>query len=126
MRAPSKPGPVMIVDDDGDVLAALRFALEAEGYEVEAFATAAALAAAAGLTKAACLVVDQKLPDVSGLELIQQIRSRGVVVPAVLITTQLATHLRWQAARLAVPIVEKPLLSDTLFTTIRDLIADEV
>lgn len=114
----------MIVDDDGDVLAALRFALETEGYEVEVFATAAALAAAAGLGEAACLVVDQKLPDVSGLDLIRQFRSRGIGVPAVLITTQLAAPLRWQAAALAVPVVEKPLLSDSLFTTIRELIAD--
>jgi FixJ family two-component response regulator len=113
---------VMIADDDGEVLNALRFALELEGYQVGAFETGSALLEAAGNTPAACLVIDQKLPDTTGLELIMRLRALGVATPSVLITTNLPTHLRFRASTLAIPIVEKPLLTDALFATIRDLI----
>jgi FixJ family two-component response regulator len=112
----------LIVEDDGDVLNALQFALEMEGYDVQAFSTASALAHAARDASAACLVVDQSLPDETGLELIVRLRRRDVLTPAVLITTDLPPVLQAQAAALAVPVVEKPLLSNALFATIRSLI----
>ena len=121
---PARPitGPLLIVEDDGDVLNALRFALEIEGYDVQVFSTAAALAHAARASGAACLIIDQGLPDETGLELIARLRRRDITTPAVLITTNLSPALRSQAAALAVPVVEKPLLSNALFTTIRGLI----
>ncbi len=121
---PARPitGPLLIVEDDGDVLNALRFALEIEGYDVQIFSTAGALAHAAGDSGAACLIVDQGLPDETGLELITRLRRRDITTPAVLITTYLSPALQAQAAAMAVPVVEKPLLSDTLFATVRSLI----
>jgi FixJ family two-component response regulator len=112
---------VLIADDDADVLNALRFALELEGYQVGAFDTGSALLDAASAGEAACLVIDQILPETTGLELIMRLRARGVTAPAVLITTNLPAHLRARAQALAVPIVEKPLLTDALFSTIRIL-----
>lgn len=122
MPARSITGPVLIVEDDGDVLNALRFALEIEGYDVQVFSTAAALAHAARDSGAACLIVDQGLPDETGLELIARLRQRDIATPAVLITTNLPSALQAQAAALAVPVVEKPLLSNALFATVRSLI----
>ena len=113
---------VLIADDDGEVLNALRFALELEGYQVGAFATGRALLEAASNAPAVCLVIDQKLPDTTGLELIMRLRTSGVATPSVLITTTLPAHLRSRATTLAIPIVEKPLLTDALFATIRELI----
>ena len=113
---------VLIADDDGEVLNALRFALELEGYEVGVFDTGRGLLEAAIQGDAACLVIDQKLRDTTGLELILRLRACGVTTPSVLITTGLPAHLRARAATLAIPIVEKPLLTDALFTTIRRLI----
>ncbi len=122
MPARQNAGPILIVEDDIDVLNALRFALEIEGYDVRAFSTAAALANAARDPSAACLIVDQGLPDGTGLELIALLRRRDVATPAVLITTDLPSALRAEAAALAVPVVEKPLLSNALFATVRSLI----
>ena len=67
-------------------------------------------------------VIDQKLADTTGLEIIMRLRASGVATPSVLITTNLPTHLRIRATTLAIPIVEKPLLTDALFATIRELI----
>lgn len=113
---------ILIADDDGEVCNALRFALELEGYQVSAFGTGKALFEAAGPPGAACIVIDQKLPDTTGLELVMRLRAHGVTAPAVLITTSLPSHLRARAGALDVPIVEKPLLTDALFATIRRLI----
>ncbi len=73
MIAPPDPCLVLIADDDREVLNALRFALELEGYQVGAFATGSALLEAAHDAPAACLVIDQKLPDTTGLELITRL-----------------------------------------------------
>ncbi|CAN7503178.1 response regulator [Phenylobacterium sp. LjRoot164] len=122
MIAPPDPRLVLIADDDREVLNALKFALELEGYQVGAFETGRTLLEAASGARAACLVIDQKLPDTTGLELIMRLRASGVATPSVLITTNLPTHLRIRATTLAIPIVEKPLLTDALFATIRELI----
>lgn len=113
---------ILIADEDGEGRNALRFALELEGYQVGAFGTGRGLLEAARRGDAACLVIDQKLPDTTGLELILRLRACRVATPSVLITTSLPAHLRARAAALAIPIVEKPLLTDALFTTIRELV----
>ncbi len=85
-----KPGPkaaVLVIDDDSDVLASLKFALEVDGLSVEVFASAEDMLRDADPAEAACLVVDFWLPGRDGIELIAMLRARGVDTPAFLITT---------------------------------------
>ena len=112
---------VAVVDDDEAVLNALSFALDTAGFDVRAFRTARALREAPGLDRMDCLVVDQLLPDASGLDVLTRLRAQGVGVPAVIITTNPSRQLLDGAAALAVPVVEKPLLGDRLFSRIRAL-----
>ena len=112
---------VVIVDDDAAVRAALSFALEADGYQVRAFETAAAAFAAADLGEADCLVIDQNLPDEAGIDLLARLRARGERTPAVMITTNPGRNLVSRALALGAPLVEKPLLGDQLFACIRAL-----
>lgn len=121
---PAIAGPnIVIVDDDDALRNALDFALGVEGFRVQGFRTAGALYASSDADDAACLVVDQILSDEPGLALIARLRARGNHAPAVLITTNPPRSVMSEAARLNVPIVEKPLLGDRLFACIRDLIA---
>ncbi len=106
------PPRITIVEDDRSLLGALAFALEAEGYEVKAYAAAAGLLAAP--PQADCLVIDQKLPDMEGLTLIGRLRALGVDTPAILITTGPDERCRKAAAAAAVTIVEKPLVDGQL------------
>jgi FixJ family two-component response regulator len=119
------PRPVLlIVDDDPEVLKALAFMTGAHGFRVERCRTAReAIALADPKTRFACLVIDQRLPDHQGIDLLTMLRSRGVAAPAILITTGPSTDLRRKAAAAGAPIVEKPLLDDALFTQIRRLMA---
>lgn len=123
MASPSTARPVLlIVDDDAEVLRSLAFMAGTRGYEVLSCATAAeALAELDGTVS--CLVLDQNLPDDQGVRLLGQIRAAGIRTPALLMTTSPSATLRSQAAAAGAPIVEKPLLDESLFEQIENLLA---
>jgi two-component system, LuxR family, response regulator FixJ len=112
---------VIVVDDDLAVRNSLKFSLEIEGLAVRSYATGAALLSAGDLALCSCLVVDQKMPGISGLDLIAQLRERLVAAPAILITSHPSLSVRQRAAKADVPIVEKPLLGNALLDKIRDV-----
>jgi FixJ family two-component response regulator len=98
----------------------LKFSLELEGFAVRAYASGAELLDAGDLADCSCLVVDQRMPGMSGMELIARLRERKVLTPAVLIVSHLNGALRARAAKELVPIVEKPLLGNGLLDRIRE------
>jgi two-component system, LuxR family, response regulator FixJ len=110
---------VIVIGGDLAVRHALKFWLEIEGLTVRSYATAAELLAAGELARSDCLVVDEKIPETSGLQLIAQLRDRNFSGPAILVTSQPSLSLRDQAEKAGVPIVEKPLLGNGLLDTIR-------
>ena len=112
---------ILLVDDDPAIRASLRFSLELEGYEVATFAAAEDLLASPHVAGSDCLVLDYRLPGMDGLELIEQLRRRGVTIPAILITTTPSRRVRARAAALDAQLIEKPLLCDGLTAAIRDL-----
>ncbi|MDI1326148.1 MAG: response regulator [Brevundimonas sp.] len=113
---------LLIVDDDAEVLRSLAFMAGTRGYDVLGCATAAQ--AMIRLEESiSCLVLDQNLPDISGIRLLQQIRAAGIDAPALLMTTDPSAALRRQAAAVGAPIVEKPLLDESLFEQIKNLLA---
>ena len=66
-----------------------------------------------------CLVLDDKLPGVSGLDALIALRARGLVAPAILMTTAPAPGLLARARQADAVIVEKPILDDRLIRAIR-------
>jgi FixJ family two-component response regulator len=111
---------VVVIDDDPAVLSALKFALELEGFIVATYRTGSELAAERYLPQSGCLVIDFKLPDMDGLQLLAALRRRGVTLPAILITSHPTAILRARAAAAYMPIIEKPLLGDALIEAIRN------
>jgi two-component system, LuxR family, response regulator FixJ len=116
---------VVVVDDDPAVRNSLKFSLEMEGFYVRSYANADELLSLGDLASCSCLVIDQRLPGMSGLDLIAALRARQVVAPAILITSHPSTALSEQAARTHVPIVEKPLLGNGLLDKIHDAVATQ-
>lgn len=111
---------VLIVEDDADLLNSLAFAFEVEGFNVHPYLSAEALLADGVLPAHGCLVVDHRLPGMSGLSLLRSLREQGCVLPSVLITTSNAEIARC-AERCGVEIIDKPLLSDVLIDKVRSL-----
>jgi two-component system, LuxR family, response regulator FixJ len=118
---PGTPKPVVaVVDNDPAVCNSLKFSLEIEGFSVQAFYNGTAFAAAENLQDYACFVIDQILPDASGMQLIEGLRARQIVAPAILIVGRPRARLAAQAAAAGVPIIEKPLFGNALLAKIRE------
>ncbi len=111
---------VLVVDDDPAVRNSLKFSLELEGFIVRDYSSANELLREAEIADAGCLVIDYHLPEMNGLEMLNRLRERHVAVPAILITSHPSAFVRRRAAEAGVPIIEKPLLGDTLVEGIRN------
>ena len=114
------PHPVIIVvDDDMAVRNSLKFSLEIEGFSVRTFAGPNELLGAAEIPAGACLVVDQNMPGMSGLNLLAMLRRRGVQTPAILMSAHMSATLKEEATRGGFSVVEKPFLGNALLDGIR-------
>lgn len=118
---PTGRSPVVaIVDDDPAVCGSLKFSLELEGFVVRVYGNAAEFLNADDIQACDCLVIDQRMPGMSGMELITRLRTLEVRTPAILLVSQPNLAVAARAAKAAVPIVEKPLLGNALLERIRE------
>ena len=102
---------VYVVDDDVGVLGSLRFLLETEGYEVRTFRSGTALLSAVRPTGIDCLVIDYKMPDMNGLDLVASLRGNNIAAPVILITGYPDENIAARAATAGVDhVLMKPLL----------------
>src|SRR5579864_601376 len=77
---------VFVVDDDEGVRNSLRFLLKSVGLTTVALASANEFLQAYKPSQPGCLVLDVRMPGMSGLELQQQLNLRGAVIPVIFIT----------------------------------------
>lgn len=117
------PPVVLVVDDDPAVRSALQFSLEVEGFAVRTYPSGQALLRETELPTRGCLVLDQVMHDINGLDLLALLRIRAVELPAILITTDPSHAIRHRAARAGVNVVEKPLLGNALLEAIQAALA---
>jgi two-component system, LuxR family, response regulator FixJ len=121
----TRPGPVIIVDDDAAVRQSLKFALELEGLDVRLYNGGGELLADDHLPTDGCLIVDYHMPGINGIDLVDQLRGRHIDLPAILITTQPSRELQSQALRSGFrQILEKPLDDSSLLDGIRGALSD--
>jgi FixJ family two-component response regulator len=115
---------VLVVDDDAAIRASLKFALEVEGFQVKLYDRGKALLADTNLLDGACLVVDHRMPDIDGIDLIDWLCGHNVKLPTILIHGRVTKQLRTLAQRLGVAaVLEKPLLDSVLVESIRTALA---
>ena len=112
---------VAVVDDDPAVCNSLKFSLELEGFKVRTYGGGGELLRASDLSACDCFVIDQKMPRMSGLDLIAKLRDQRLAAPAILIISEPSAALSARAAKANVPIVEKPFLGNMLVDRIREV-----
>lgn len=101
---------VAVIDDDADVGDVLGGLLETMGYQVETYRSGTDFLSGARFATLACLVVDQNMPKMTGLEMIESLSTRGVSIPALLITGNQDAEIERKAASLGVlTVLEKPM-----------------
>jgi two-component system response regulator FixJ len=114
------PTTVFVVDDDSAVRLSLKFSLELEGFAVRLYANGRELLNDPHLPSCGCLVVDQVMPGMSGLDVVDALRLRGGSNPAVLITSDANRKIRQRATAAGVAVIEKPFFGNALVDAIRD------
>lgn len=81
-----KPASVFVVDDDDAVRNSLRLLLKSVGLPTVAFASAREFLDAWHPAQPGCLVLDVRMPGMSGLELQEELNRRGAVIPVIFIS----------------------------------------
>jgi FixJ family two-component response regulator len=113
---------ILVVDDDPAVRDSLKFSLKLEGLSVYTCDSGRALLDHPHLRHAGCIVLDYKMPEMDGFEVLERMFERRIDVPIILITGPVTIRIRERAARAGVAhILEKPLLDTALIDRIRDI-----
>jgi RNA polymerase sigma factor (sigma-70 family) len=119
----SKP-TVFIVDDDQAVARSLRWLIETVQLGVETFASAQVFFDDYDSSKPGCLVLDVRMPGISGLELQERLAARRINVPIIFITGHGDVQMAVRALQAgAFDFVEKPFNDQDLLDRIQKAIA---
>lgn len=114
---------VFVVDDDELVRRAVTRLLKLDGYKVESYSSPQAILEAGTADSAACLVLDLRMPGLNGLELVEELRRRGVTTPVVFVTGHADVPTSVQAMKAgAVEFLEKPFDDDRLLKAVREAV----
>jgi FixJ family two-component response regulator len=117
---PEEPYSICIVDDDDSIRRALRRLLSAAGYDTRAFESAEDFLESSSCLSEGCLVLDIRLPGMSGLDLQEKLASRGVKLPVIFITAH--DNPQWQEKAKkagAVAYLKKPFSERSLLDAIQ-------
>jgi two-component system, LuxR family, response regulator FixJ len=110
---------VFVLDDDEAVRESLKFSLELEGFAVRICADGGELLTHPDLGRAACLILDYRMPIMDGFEVLNHLAAKKVLLPVILITSDANNALRSRAARNGVfQVLEKPLSDSALLENI--------
>lgn len=115
----SRSGIIAIVDDDEPLRDALGSVMKAAGYSIALFDSAEAFLACPGRDSIACLVLDVRLPGMSGTELQGRLVRDGSRIPVVFVTAHGDDALRTSLMRAgAAAFMNKPVRSAVLLQAI--------
>lgn len=116
----SKELTVFVVDDDQAMRGSLRWLIESVGMRVETFDSAHAFLDAYYPGRAGCLLLDVRMPVMSGLELQEYLGRREIRIPVIIITGHGDVAMAVKAMKAgAVDFIEKPFDDEHLLNSIR-------
>lgn len=120
----SKAATVFLLDDEPRMLKALSRFLEAEGFTVRCFESAAAFLAGYEAGVCGCLVLDVHMPGLDGLELQQHLLGRPPVIPIIFLTGHGDIPMSVRAIKSgAVDFLTKPVKDEVLLAAVRTALA---
>jgi len=110
---------VFVVDDDASVRTALKRLIQSIGFQVKTFDSAQAFLEHAPRDKPACLILDVRMPGISGIELQKQLTNAGFLMPIIFITGHGNIPMSVKAVKAgAVDFIEKPFDDQKLIDAI--------
>ena len=117
---------VYIVDDDEAMRDSLAWLVESQGFRVCAYASAEEFLGAYQADMAGCLVLDVRMPGMSGLELYERLQVRGTLLPVIFITGHGDVPMAVSALkRGAADFIEKPFNDQDMLNLIEQCLAQD-
>ena len=111
---------VCIVDDDASLRRSLRNLLMSVGFRVETFQSAELFLESAHRENPGCVVLDLRMPGMSGLDLLRQLAATGSGIPVIILTAHGDDETRRRSLQAgAVAFLEKPFQSAALLDAVR-------
>ena len=116
---------IAVIDDDDRVLESLQNLLASCGYKAETYSSAELFLTSGALSRTSCIITDVEMRRMSGLGLLQHVRSRQSDVPVIIITGKPSENSEtFYLDRGANGFFRKPIDGDTLLTLINNLCCD--
>jgi FixJ family two-component response regulator len=113
---------ILIVDDDRSVRESLKMLFESIGFAADIYDSAEELLASGHLPDSACLILDVRLPGMSGLDLQSRLKVEGSRIPVIFITAHPDERARRQALGAgAAAFFHKPFSSGALLDAVREV-----
>ena len=117
-------GPlVAIVDDDESIRDTTKDLLESAGFSAAVFGHAASFLKSRRLSRVSCLIADMRMPEMTGLELHQQLVASHRAIPTILMTAYPDERVRAQAHKAkVVGYLAKPFAAEELLACVRSAV----
>ena len=124
---PNNTSTVFVVDDDPSIRESLSLLLNSAGYNVKTFDSATEFLELGCVTEGtSCLVLDVKMPGLSGLDLQQELNSRNYAMPVIFITGHGDVPMSVQAMKKgAVDFLSKPFDDNELLNAVEEALAKD-
>ncbi|MFG1297207.1 response regulator FixJ [Xanthobacter variabilis] len=123
----SESAVIHVIDDDEAVRESLAFLLATAGHEVHEHPSARAFVEAGLPTSdpsASCIITDVRMPDMTGIELLQHLKEKGSSVPVIVVTGHGDVPLAVEAMKLgAADFLEKPFDDVAILDTVKAALA---
>jgi two-component system, LuxR family, response regulator FixJ len=117
---PSDKAVIHVIDDDEAMRQSLAFLLGTVGMEVQTYESAVAFLEVAPTVKAGCVITDVRMPGLSGVDLLRQLRERKLGIPVIVITGHGDVPLAVEAMKIgAMDFLEKPFDDEALLASVR-------
>jgi FixJ family two-component response regulator len=117
---------IYVVDDDRDSRDSAAALVQQMGLKVQSFASAEEFLKAYNGHRPACLLTDHRMLGMTGVELLESLRTNGISLSVVIMTAYAETELTVRAIRSgAVTLLEKPFVDSALWEAIREALAED-
>jgi two-component system nitrogen regulation response regulator NtrX len=118
-------GRVLVVDDEGSIRESLRMILEYEGQRVEEASSGSEALVRISERPPDAILLDVKMPEMDGLQVLKAVRERGYEMPVVVISGHGDVATAIEATKLgAFDFLEKPLQRDRVLLALRNAMAN--
>ena len=114
---------IRLVDDDADFLEGLSFMLEAKGWRTASYLRSFDFLTGDSPSVPGCLILDIRMPEMSGIELQREMKTRGIDLPIIVLTGHADVDSAVKTLKMgAVDFLQKPADSEELFDSVENAV----